>query len=143
MDEKAFVATIYPMNSPQKKLKYAAVGTGGRIPMFIDPIAGRYKDSAELVGLCDSSATRRTFHQQRLAKEYGIGLIPTYDAADFDKMLNEQKPDVVIVCTPDYLHAEYIVRSLEFGADAISEKPLTTGRGEMPLHFRGDRENGA
>lgn len=107
-----------------KKIKYAAVGTGGRIPMFIDPIVSRFCEDAELVGLCDSSEVRRKYHQQRLSRYYGIAPIPTYD--DFDRMLQAQNPDVVIVCTPDYLHHEYIVRSLDFGADVISEKPLTT-----------------
>lgn len=106
------------------KQKFAAVGTGGRIPMFIDPIVDKYRDACDLVGLCDTSETRRTYHQKRLNKEYGTPLVPTY--ADFDQMLREQKPDVVIVCTPDYLHHEYIVKALEAGADVISEKPLTT-----------------
>jgi predicted dehydrogenase len=106
-----------------KKIKYAAVGTGGRVAMFIDPIAGRFKDSAELVGLCDPSETRRTYHQKRLVRDFGVPEVPTYE--DFDRMLAEQKPDVVIVCTPDYLHHEFIVRSLDFGADVVSEKPLT------------------
>lgn len=106
------------------KTKYAAVGIGGRIPMFIDPIADRYSDSSELVGLCDTSLTRASYHQQRLTLEYGIDFVPVYQ--DFDLMLRESRPDVVIVCTPDHLHHEFIVKSLEFGADVISEKPLTT-----------------
>ncbi|HRJ73167.1 MAG TPA: Gfo/Idh/MocA family oxidoreductase [Terrimicrobiaceae bacterium] len=111
-----------------KKRRYVAVGTGGRITMFIDPIVSRFKDDAELVGMCDPSATRRSYHQQRLSREYGIGPVPVFE--DFDRMLAETKPDVVIVCTPDYLHHEYIVRSLDFGADVISEKPLTTDAGK-------------
>ncbi len=107
-----------------QKRKFAAVGTGSRIPMFIDPIADTYRGTCQLVGLCDPSETRRSFHQRRLFDLYGIGLVPTY--ADFDRMLREGRPDVVIVCTPDYLHHEFIVKSLEFGADVISEKPLTT-----------------
>lgn len=106
-----------------RRKTYAAVGTGCRIPMFIDPIVGKYRDHCELVGLCDTSEVRRTYHQRRLADEYGADKIPSY--ADFDLMLLEQKPDVVIVCTPDYLHHEYIVKALEAGADVISEKPLT------------------
>ena len=115
------------------KRKFAAVGTGGRITMFIDPIADKYRDSCELVGLCDSSATRRTFHQKRIANEYGIGLVPTFE--DFEQMLQETRPEIVIVCTPDYLHHHYIVRSLEFGADVISEKPLTTDAEKCRLIF--------
>ncbi len=106
------------------KIKYAAVGTGGRIPMFIDPIVSRFCDEAELVGICDPSEVRRTYHQKRLARAYNIPPVPAY--AEFDRMLCEQNPDVVIVCTPDYSHHVYIVKSLEYGADVISEKPLTT-----------------
>jgi len=103
--------------------KYAVVGTGARVPMFIDPICSKYSEISELVGLCDASETRRTYHQQRLAKEFGAPLVPTY--SDFDLMIKAQKPDVVIVCTPDSLHHEFVVKALEAGAEVISEKPLT------------------
>lgn len=106
------------------KRKYAAVGTGGRVPMFIDPLVDKYREHSELVGLCDPSEVRRTYHQRRLAREYGCGDVPVF--ADFDLMLREQKPDVVMVCTPDYLHHHYIIRALESGSDVISEKPITT-----------------
>lgn len=101
--------------------------------MFIDPIADTYRESCQLVGLCDNSAIRRSYHKHRLAREYGIGEVPDYE--DFDRMLREQKPDVVIVCTPDYLHHEYIVRSLEAGAEVISEKPLTIDANKCQVIF--------
>ncbi|MEZ0218521.1 MAG: Gfo/Idh/MocA family protein [Rariglobus sp.] len=108
------------------KHRYALVGAGGRAPMFLDPIADTYRDHCELVGLCDISSIRMTWHRRRLASAYGTPPAPAYVAADFDRMLIEQKPDTVIVCTPDYTHHDYIVRALDFGADVISEKPLTT-----------------
>jgi len=113
--------------------KYAAVGTGGRIPMFIDPIVNTWRDDAELVALCDQSATRRLWHRDRLSATYGVPPVADYAAEDFDRMLREQQPDTVIVCVPDYLHHEYIVRSLEFGAEVISEKPLTTDSAKYQL----------
>lgn len=114
------------LTTPARKHRYALVGTGGRAPMFLDPIADTYRSSCELVGLCDLSATRRLWHQRRLADSYGIGLVPDYAAEDFDLMLRERRPDTVIVCTPDHTHHDYIVRALDFGADVVSEKPLTT-----------------
>ena len=111
--------------SAPPRRRYALVGTGGRAPMFLDPIADTYRDVCELVGLCDISATRREWHRRRLAKSYGHPLVPSYPAEHFDRMLKEQRPDTVVVCTPDYTHHEYIVRALEFGADVISEKPIT------------------
>lgn len=106
------------------KKTYAAVGTGGRIPMFIDPIANTYRESCTLVGLCDPSEVRRTYHQKRLSREYDIPEVPAY--ADFDQMMAEIRPDVVIVCMPDHLHATYVVKALEAGSEVICEKPLTT-----------------
>ena len=41
-------------------------------------------------------------------------------------MLKEAKPDAVIVTTVDRYHHEYIIRALEAGCDAITEKPMTT-----------------
>ncbi|HEY9247803.1 MAG TPA: Gfo/Idh/MocA family oxidoreductase, partial [Rariglobus sp.] len=110
----------------QPKHRYALVGTGGRAPMFLDPIADTYRDHCELVGLCDISSIRMAWHRRRLASAYGAPPAPAYVAADFDRMLIEQKPDTIIVCTPDYTHHEYIIRALDAGCDVISEKPLTT-----------------
>ena len=94
--------------------------------MFLDPLARDYAQHAELVGLCDSSLTRATFHQRRLQQEYSYPEVPIYRAEDFGRMLQETRPDVVIVCTIDATHHEYIVRALNAGCDVISEKPMTT-----------------
>ena len=116
-----------------RRTRYAIVGTGARASMFIDPIAGRFAADTDLVGLCDSSITRRTYHQQRLIRDFGYRSVPTY--ASFDDMLTAQKPDVVIVCTPDCTHHEYIVKGLDYGADIISEKPLTTDAQKCQVIF--------
>lgn len=94
--------------------------------MFLDPVIKDFQASSAVVGLCDASPTRLRFHLDRIAREYGAGAIPTYAAEEFETMIEEQKPDTVIVCTPDSLHHEYIIRALESGVDVISEKPLTT-----------------
>ena len=51
--------------SPRRR--YAIVGTGSRAGMFVDAIAGTYRGTAELVGLCDLSQTRMDWHNRRLA----------------------------------------------------------------------------
>ena len=43
---------------------------------------------------------------------------------DFEKMLEEVKPDVVDICTPTYLHAEHSVAALRRGIHVICEKPM-------------------
>jgi predicted dehydrogenase len=109
-----------------KRTRYAAVGTGGRIPMFIDPLVRDFIESGELVGLCDISQARMDYHRERLTKNYGAPDTPTYPISDFLLMIQETKPDVVIVCTTDATHHEYIIAALEAGCDVITEKPMTT-----------------
>ena len=105
--------------------RYAVVGTGGRSGMFIRAITSTYAESAELVGLCDLSQTRMDWYNEQLAEQVDYPPVPTYHADDFDQMVAETKPDTVIVTTMDSTHHQYIVRAMELGCDAITEKPMT------------------
>ena len=108
-----------------RRKRYAIVGTGSRAGMYIEAATGKYKDCAQLVGLCDLSHTRMAWHNRQLQGR-GLPPAPSYHATDFDRMLGETKPDTVIVTTTDAWHHEYIARALDAGCDVISEKPLTT-----------------
>ncbi|RLT38776.1 MAG: gfo/Idh/MocA family oxidoreductase, partial [Chloroflexi bacterium] len=111
------------MSSTRKR--YALVGTGGRAQMFIDAILRDYAEWNELVALCDLSQTRMEWHNQRIVDVHDAAAPPTYHADDFDRMVAETKPDVVIVTSMDSTHHIYICRAMELGCDAISEKPMT------------------
>lgn len=105
--------------------RYALVGTGGRGLMYVDAVCGQYADHAVMVGLCDLSPTRMAYYNEQAADRYDLAPIPAYVAADFDRMVAETRPDVVIVTSMDSTHHQYIVRAMELGCDAISEKPMT------------------
>lgn len=51
--------------------------------------------------------------------------IPNYYNS-VDKMLEEQKPQLVSVCTPNLYHKEYVKKALMSGANVLCEKPLAT-----------------
>ncbi|NIA31507.1 MAG: Gfo/Idh/MocA family oxidoreductase [Actinobacteria bacterium] len=102
---------------------YVLVGVGGRSVMFTDALSGEFKDSAKLLALCDNNKGRMELRKKELAKVYPD--LKCYAAQDFDKMVKENKPDSVIVCTRDSFHDEYICRALELGCDVITEKPMT------------------
>ena len=108
-----------------KITRYAVVGTGGRCVTFIDPLVTQYQKFGELVGLCDVNQGRLDWHNARLTGELKSKAVPTYLAADFDKMIKETKPDVVIVTTVDAYHDIYVIRAMELGCDAVTEKPMT------------------
>ena len=79
----------------------------------------------ELVAFADVNRTRMNVHNDRLA-ELGVEPVPTYDAADYLRMLEEQQVDVVVVTTVDRFHDMYIVEALDAGRDVVTEKPMTT-----------------
>lgn len=106
--------------------RYALVGTGARAGMFVDAITTTYRDVAELVAFCDLSQTRMNWYNDLLERERSLQQIPTYKAEQFDQMVTENKPDIIIVSTIDATHHQYIVRAMELGCDVISEKPMTT-----------------
>ncbi|RME64633.1 MAG: gfo/Idh/MocA family oxidoreductase, partial [Caldilineae bacterium] len=65
------------------------------------------------------------WYNRQIQERTGHDPIPTYLAQDFDRMIQETKPDVVIVTTMDATHHIYICRAMELGCDAITEKPMT------------------
>ena len=109
-----------------KKVKYALVGAGSRARMFIDPLATTFRNEGELVGLADPNPGRLSYYNRRLVEELEYHEVPTYSSDEFDSMIEETEPDVVIVTTVDAFHHEYAVRAMELGCDAITEKPMTT-----------------
>ena len=108
------------------KVKYALVGAGSRARMFIDPLATTFRAEGQLVGLADPNPGRLSYYNRRLVDELDYHEVPTYSSVDFDRMVEETEPDVVIVTTIDAFHHEYVVRAMELGCDAITEKPMTT-----------------
>lgn len=93
--------------------------------MFVHAIMNTFKETSELVGICDLNQTRMDYLNHRIEEKFGT-TVPTYKADEFDRMIEEQKPDCVIVTTMDRTHHTYIIRAMELGCDAITEKPMTT-----------------
>ena len=110
-------------SSPRKKI--VAVGCGGRLGNFTHRLVSRYRDEWEIAGLCDDSQVRLDEHNRQL-QELGNPAVPTYLAADFERMLDEVSPDVCLVTSVDATHDDYICLALEKGVEVITEKPMTT-----------------
>ncbi len=99
-------------------LKVAIVGTGmianaGHIPAWKN-----LKDDVEIVSVSDVIEERA----QLIAKTEGIP--KAY--GDWEKMINEVKPDIVSVCTPNAYHKEITISALKSGAHVLCEKPIST-----------------
>lgn len=110
---------ILAASAPAAKKRVAMVGTGVRgIGMWGRPVIQEFVNQVEFVGLCDINPGRvetgKTMMQLNCR---------TY--TDLDKMMKETKPDILIVTTVDATHHEQIIKGMEYGADIVTEKPMT------------------
>lgn len=97
---------------------YALAGASSRsLGMYGRPIVERFRDTARITGVFDVNSARAAFVGRQ------CGDVPAFDT--FDTLLERARPDCVIVTTMDRYHHEYVIRALQAGCDAITEKPMT------------------
>ena len=106
------------------KTRYAQVGLGDRSILFTWAITQQYAGNSELVAISDTNPGRLKLRQQ-MAQAAGSHPI-CYAPEDFDQMIADTQPDVVVVTTMDSTHDHYICRAMELGCDVVTEKPMTT-----------------
>ncbi len=105
--------------------KYVLVGTGGRAEFFYGAIVRDFKETCQLVALCDLNQTRMDYANRLLEERYDHPQINTYLHTEFEQMIDKEKPDTVVVTSVDRTHHTYIIKALELGCDVVTEKPMT------------------
>jgi predicted dehydrogenase len=138
----AEAAPAAPATTAKGRRRYALVGTGSRSAMYRDAVAKTYPDHCEMVGYCDLNEGRLKLAQQRARGLNGGVDVPLFGAAEFDRMIRETKPEVVIVTTKDGAHHEYIVRAMELGCDVMTEKPMTNDEKKCRAILEAQRKTG-
>lgn len=110
------------VSMPAPKRRVALIGTGwyGKSDLFrliqVTPV--------EVVGLCDpdqhqlQNAADMVSQRQESHKKP-----PTY--GDYRKMLAEQKPEIVLVGSPDHWHALQAIEAIKSGAHVYVQKPIS------------------
>lgn len=103
-------------------LRVALIGTGwyGKTDLFhlmqVTP--------ADVVGLCDVDGRMVAEAAELVARRQPSKKTPpTY--GDYRKLLAEQKPDVVLIGTPDHWHCLPMVEACQAGADVYVQKPIS------------------
>jgi len=94
--------------------------------MYLDAIAGPHRSDAELVALIEPNPGRLAVHQGRLA-DAGLDVsgLATAHPDELERVIAQTRADRAIITSPDFTHAELIVRALDAGVDVVVEKPLT------------------
>jgi predicted dehydrogenase len=129
-------AASFNWGTTKNKKRIAMIGTGSRaISMWGIPVLEEFKDMIEFVGLCDINAGRVATAKRKLKLN-----CPTY--TDFDKMMQETKPDELIVTSIDSTHHDFIIKGMEYGADIITEKPLTIDEHKCQAILEAEKRTG-
>ncbi len=96
-----------------KKIGYAVLGLG--IGMAHAEAAAA-SENAELIAVCDIDEKRL---EKAAALYEGITLY-----RDFEELLKDERVDVISICLPSAMHADFAVRAMEAGKHVLVEKPL-------------------
>jgi predicted dehydrogenase len=128
--------TLESMARSGSKIKVVQVGTGHRGTGFWGKdLIKSFGDILDYLGVYDINPGRAEYARNL----YGGNCRPYQD---FDKMVDENKPDYVIVTTVDATHDEYIIRALQKGCNVITEKPLTTDETKLKNILEAEKASG-
>ena len=106
------------------KKRYAICGVSGRaLGQFAKPIHELFTHNSEIVALLDTDPARFEAYRARFPHHSEVAV---YGAADFAVMVEDTKPDCIIVAGRDDTHVHYITAALERDLDVITEKPMAT-----------------
>lgn len=90
-------------------------------------------ENATLVGVCDIKKDRA----DAAAKKYNVKAY-----YDYKELIDKEKPDVVHVCVPHYLHPIISRYALEHGVNVLCEKPMSIKYEDGVENVRIAKENG-
>ena len=104
----------------KKRIKTAVIGCGmiansAHIPAYLS-----MPDDFELAAVCDSNKDSAA----KTARKHGIAGV----YSDAEMMLDEVRPDLVSVCSPNFLHKEHTMLVLRHNASVLCEKPAAFKR---------------
>lgn len=96
------------------KYKVGIIGCGGIFPRHIEAI--ETNDEFELVAVCDI----QPHLTKSLGKRYEVS-----SYTDYKEMIEEECINFVVIATPNSLHLDQSIYSLENGCDVLIEKPVS------------------
>ncbi|GGY75637.1 Gfo/Idh/MocA family protein [Streptomyces nitrosporeus] len=98
-----------------ERIRFAAVGAGRVFQRYHLPCADA-RDTMDLVGLVDSDVER--------ARALVADRPQVWTGTSVERLIQEARPDVISVCTPNDSHAQPVLAALDAGIAVLCEKPL-------------------
>lgn len=108
-------------------LKVCLIGVGGisgaHIPAWLA------MENTELTAICDIRPEQMEKYPQ------------FHHYTDFEEMINNEKPDILDICLPTYLHADYAVKAMENGINVVCEKPISLNAEDIERVYGAAKQN--
>ncbi len=121
------------MTTPRDVYRAALIGTGSIGEAHIRAVEAT-RGRVQLVAAVDLDAARVS----AFCRRFGIA----HASTDYGKMLQEIKPDIVLVATPPAQHAPMSIAAMEAGAWVLCEKPLCGSLAEFDRIAEAERRTG-
>ena len=93
------------------QLSFAIIGCGNIGKRH----AAYVQEVGKLIAVCDIDEGKAN----ETGKKYNAAIFFT-----IEELLQKEKPDVVVICTPNGLHAQHSIASLQAGCHVLCEKPM-------------------
>ena len=105
--------------SPDGKLGYAVVGLGMYGQGMILPQFANCEHS-RLAAVVSGDPVKA----KKVADQYGLPDTAIYNYENYDTIRDNPDIDIVYICLPNSMHAEYTIRAAEAGKHVMCEKPM-------------------
>jgi len=117
-----------------EKIRVAIVGLGGicrtaHIPAWLSV------EGAEIIAGCDINPAKFDMAEELIGHKIGR-------YTDYKELIDTEKPDVVDICTPNYLHSEVAVYALDKGCNVFCEKPDAVSVAEVLKMAEAEKRSG-
>lgn len=103
-----------------EEIRIGMIGVGGIAQGHVERLLA--VPEAKIVALCDASEQSIKRTQEKHGSK--VANLPAY--TDYRMLLEKERPDAVVICTPHTQHYQQGADSLDSGAHVLLEKPMVT-----------------
>lgn len=126
-------------------MKVCIIGFGGIARSHTASYFATMQEGKEqtLVGICDIDPKQfDRIVSINNSSDNGIDLDQIHKYTDWEEMLDTEKPDLVDICLPTYLHKEYAINAMKKGYHVQCEKPMALTSEECKEMLQVAKETG-
>lgn len=115
-------------------IKVAIIGTGNICPSHIQAYL-KFPQRCRIVALSDIYPEKAQERVQQFHLDAQV-------YADYHELFRVEKPDLVSICLPPYVHAQTAIAAMEAGANVVCEKPMASSLDECDRMIEAEKRTG-